>query len=248
MTARLPLVMGSDGTSQQLQSGDTLSLYETFAQARWLHSDFDGLNGGGVTNSAIASGTYSSIVDGANTYGVVQLSSSTSANSGYYLGWVTGQVYVTTGNIFRTIFNLPATQSTRSVRLGWQNSATSTAPTSGAWLSISDASVSANFISVSESHTAVGSATLPYATYLVADIEVTSGTTVRYVVWDLVAGTKYFDQTITLTNSVTTSVNNTPLGWALSLATSSGTSAIVLMKLDYIGRGVARPASIVTPT
>ncbi len=246
MTARTPLVVGGDGLPQQLQSGDSLSLYESFAQSRWLHCDFDGLNAGGVANGAISSGTYSAIVDGANTYGVVQMSSSTTASSGYYLGWVTGQTYVTTGNIFRTIFNLPAAQSTRSVRLGWQNSANAATPSSGAWLSISDATVQASFASVAESHTQ-GSAILSYGIYLVADIEVTSATSVRYVIWDLLAGTKYFDQTITLTNNIATNVNNSPIGWALSLATSSGTSAIALMKLDYIGRGVARPAAIVTP-
>lgn len=246
MTVRIPLVLASDGGIQQLQSGDTLQLYETFAQGRWLHCDFDSASGGGVSTSAISAGTISYTYGSKNVYGQINISSSTNANSGYATGWLSTQCYVQQGNIYRCIAALTAAQSTRTVRMGWLGIANASTVPTGAWFEVTGSTVVANFKSGAENQT-VGSYTLANDNWYVFDIEVLTNLTVRYVIWDFVNGTKVFDQIITAANNLAGSANNSPLGWPLIVAYSSGTTAIALVSADYIGRGVGRPAHIVTP-
>jgi|GEM_PF-2989600 len=251
MTARTPLVVGGDGLPQQLQSGDTLAAFETFAQSRWVHNDMDIISSNGFSGFQINSGVFGYVMDmTANVYGIVNISSSTTASSGcYVLANSNATPNLKVGNIYRCIFQIPANNATATINLGWMSPATTPSATSGAFVVISGVTAQAKVISSSGGTTTASSSTLSTGVWMVLDIEWTSATTCRFCIFDLASNTKYYDQTITVSNSIlTTGGAYNPQGYSGVVALSSGTTVLELIRIDYIGRGLARPAAIVTPS
>lgn len=213
----------------------------TFNQGRWVSCDFDSATTGGVSSGAIASGTISyQYAATAGVFGVGRLTSSTSANSGGYFGWLSSQIMVQVGCVFRDVFLASGVDSTLAARMGWQDSATATAPANGAWLDVSNLTISAK-TALASATTTSATAVLTANTYYVLDIEVVSSSAIRFVVWQLSDGSKLLDVTV---------ATNLPIGvnsYSLHLATGNSLSAKALLDCDYIGRGLARPTFMVTP-
>lgn len=92
-----------------------------------------------LAGSAIASGTAGNLsaTSTANHVGIVTFGSSASANSGYSVAniWTPASYLIAGGEAFECIFEVDTTINT-TVRLGYSDSATATAPVDGVWINI----------------------------------------------------------------------------------------------------------------
>ncbi len=210
----------------------------------------DIISSNGFSGFNINTGVFGYPVDmTANVFGIVNISSSTTANSGcYILANSNASPNLKVGNIFRCIFLIPANNASATLNLGWSGPATTNPATSGSFLSITGVTAQAKIISSAGGTTSASSSTLPTGTWMVLDIEWTSATTCRFCVFDLASNTKYYDQTVTVANSIlTTGGSYNPQGYCGAIALSSGTTAFEMIRIDYLGRGLSRPSFIVTP-
>ena len=141
------------------------------------------------------------------------------------------------------MFYLAATQATRVIRMGFTASGAYTASeTNGAYCEVLDNVVKA-WTSKGGTSTSQGSATIPFGTLVVCDVEIKSATEARFVVFNAVTLAKYLDETITTNVPLFTGTVTLPC----LKAWSTGTTAVELVTVDYIGVGPARPTYIKTP-
>lgn len=219
----------------------------TFQQSRWRFSDFDNSAASGnppFTVAAISSGTFTTApaTADARTQGTLLLRSSATANSGVRI--VTTQPVISaTGAAFRGIAYLSASQATRTLRLGFHDATTSADAVDGAYFEVANLTVVAKTASNSTRTTAGTNFVLTANTFYVFDIEYLTDTSVRFRVSVLSTGALVYDQTIS-TNVPTTI---TRAFFPSLVVTNSGTTAIDLMLIDYMGFGPAKPPHIVMP-
>jgi len=226
---------------------DTLSIVNDFKASRWHFYDFSSAAsqfGGNFATSLISGGTLANntvVIDGA--YGAATFSSSATANSGGSVN-ETATTPLSAGLVTRSMFYLAATQATRVIRMGFTASGAyvSAAENNGVYCEVLDNVVKA-WTSTGGTTTSQGSANIPTGALITCDVEIKSATNVRLVVFNSVTLVKYLDETITTNIPAFTNTLTLPC----LKAWSTGTTAIGLVTVDYIGIGLARPTYIKTP-
>jgi hypothetical protein len=88
-----------------------------------------------LSGTGVASGTLSMDTAVVNHPGILLFVSSTTTNSGYWVGGSATALLIGGGEMFECVFNVIATTDT-TVRLGWTDSAVVTEPVDGVWISI----------------------------------------------------------------------------------------------------------------
>ncbi len=200
------------------------------------YTDFFATTGlGAWSATAISTGTTASVDGNANHPGIVSMTSSTTANSGYRYGLFSGGLLLAGGEICEVIFQV-TTAATTTVRLGFHDSSSSADAVDGAYIEIVGTTLSGKTASNSTRSTTGTTLTITTATWYRAKIELNSNaTSVTYTVMNE-AGT------VLWTNSLTT---NIPTGAGRTtgqgiIATSSGTTAVALGQVDYMSLRMTR--------
>jgi hypothetical protein len=141
------------------------------------------------------------------------------------------------GLAFRNI-GLVYTRANNIHRWGFHDSTNYTAPTDGAFFEILDLACTAKCRNNSSESAAGSSVTLTNGVWYVFDIDYTANDTVRFVVSELVSGTKVYDVTVSGAN-VPNTTSRTFTAALNSTYTTGGASAMA--DIAYIGTGPARP-------
>lgn len=188
--------------------------------------------------NAIGSGTIAMVDSDANHPGQLQLSSSATANSGYYILFNPASILISGSESAEYIVKTPSViTSTAKVKLGFQDVFTYVDPTDGAWMNMYGSTLTgktANNGSVSATGT---SYTILANTIYRATIEVNADAT-------LVTFSLYTDNSTTPTWTDTLATNiPTATGRNVGhgiMATNVGTSAAPLIIVDYMNLKIDR--------
>jgi hypothetical protein len=198
-------------------------LYSDFLVNTTNASPFQGL----ARNTGTASGTNAPV--SANHPGVLRLSSSTSADSGYFFGVDTVQLLLGGGESFEAIFQVATTSGT-TIRLGFHDTTAVTDAVDGAYIEISGTTLSGKTASNSTRSTTGTNYTISTGSWYRARITVAPGAgSVSFAVYND-SGTLLWSDTLS-TNIPTAAGRLTGLG---IIATNSGTTAVGLIDLDYM--------------
>ena len=182
------------------------------------------------------SGTSAVSNSNANNIGIHRFTSSTIANSGYrYITSLSTFLLAgTETSVF--VFFLPATDASTTIRLGFQDSATSTAPVDGVWINIANTTLDGRTSSNSTSSTTGTSYTLSASTWYSVKIVLNSAATqADFYLYDS-SGTQLWTDNLT-TNIPTASGRVTGHGL---VANNSGTTAVDLLDIDYMDVSISR--------
>ena len=188
--------------------------------------------------NAIGSGTIAMVDSDANHPGQLQLSSSATANSGYYILFNPASILISGSESAEYIVKTPSViTSTAKVKLGFQDVFTYVDPTDGAWMNMGGSTLTgktANNGSVSATGT---SYTILANTIYRATIEVNADAT-------LVTFSLYTDNSTTPTWTDTLATNiptakGRNVGHGI-MATNGGTSAAPLIIVDYMNLKIDR--------
>lgn len=191
-----------------------------------------------MTGSAISSGTAGATATGldANHPGIINLSSSTTTNSGFRFNTAGGAVLIGGGERFDVIFR-PTVFTNSTARFGFHDATSITAPIDGAYFQYSGSGdVVGVTVSNSTSSTSATIATLSVDTWYHAVLVVNNtATQVDYSIFSE-AGTLLGTQSLT-TNIPTGVGRETGVCW---IVTNSGTTSQSLARLDYISYAFTR--------
>lgn len=185
------------------------------------------------TNTLLSSGTQSASNPTTNNHpGILRITSSTSANSGSRLMLNASMMLLQAGDYFECIFSL-VTLTNTTIRLGFIDTTSQADCTDGAYFEIASTGVvSTKTANNSTRTTAAPTPTLNVGTWYRGEIEIQSATEARFRIYNSDTAAEVLpEQTIT-TNIPTTSGRNTGVGL---IATNSGTSALDLIDVDWIG-------------
>jgi hypothetical protein len=183
----------------------------------------------------LSSGTLNPTAGSANHPGIVQCTSSATGNSGgtFYLN-STG-LLLAGGETTELVFWLITTTDT-TVRFGFQDSFTSTAPVDGAWINIAGTTLTGKTRSNStESITGTSYTITANTWYRVKVVINADATRVDFYLYDA-AGTQLWTDYLT-TNIPTATGRETGHG---VVATNAGTTAKPLVNLDYMNLSMTR--------
>lgn len=187
---------------------------------------------------AVSSGTLvtpTSQTGRADHPGVVELRSSTTANSGYLVTTDANSLLLAGGELFRATFR-PLVFTATTTRLGFRDNTTSADVVDGLYGEISTAGVlSGKSASNSTRTTAVSTYQLVLNTWYTLDIDVISAALARLVLRDDTDAVLWTDTVAA--NIPTVSGRETAAG---IISTNSGTTATALLQLDRMGFGVNR--------
>ena len=191
-----------------------------------------------MTGTAISSGTAASTATGldANHPGVINLSSSTTANSGFRFNTAGGAVLIGGGERFDVIFR-PSVFTDSTARFGFHDATTITAPIDGVYFQYSGTGdVVGVAMSNSVSSTTATIATLAVNTWYHAVLQVNSNATqVDFLIYSE-AGSLLGSQSLT-TNIPTATGRETGVSF---IVTNSGTTSQSLARLDYLAYAFTR--------
>jgi hypothetical protein len=189
--------------------------------------------------TAIATGTAAAVVGTANHPGVLQITSSTSANSGqrFILGATS---FLLAGGEWTDFVVALDTTSGSTYRLGWHNATASTAPTDGAYLQIAGTVLRLRTANNSTRDSSASTYTLTANTYYrLRDSVNANATRVYGRVLSEAGSSLWFDSVST--QIPTTAGREVGHGFVV---TNSGTTAYALMRIDWmmmwIMRGLVR--------
>ena len=126
--------------------------------------------------AAAVSGTSTAVTGTANHPGIVTLTSSTSANSGYAYALGTSSFLLAGTEVTEFIFQVVTTANT-TARLGFQDSNSSTAPTDGAWVNIAATTLDGRTASNTTSSTSGTNYTITASVWYRAKVVVNSDAT-----------------------------------------------------------------------
>lgn len=187
--------------------------------------------------ATVASGTTNqpNVVD-QNHPGVIRLLSSTTTNSGYYIGTNTAQIRLAGGEQVDCIFYMDLLSGSQ-FRVGFFDSATVAAPTDAVMIEIDGNGVATgkNYANgVTSSTPTTGQ--LAQATWYRARVKLNAAATeATFTIYNM-AGQVVWTATLA-TNIPTGASRETGAGF---IATNVGTSAVTLAHLDFLGIGIAR--------
>jgi len=181
--------------------------------------------------AAISTGTITNnaILPNKEHRGVISLSSSATANSGYYVITSAGKnAILGGGEAFKCCFMVSGTgTSTNTGKYGFQDVLTSAVPANGAWINIANTTVSGKTAKASAVSTTGTTYTIVTAVWYTAEVIVNSNAT-------LITFNLYDDQgTLLWTQTLSTNIPITFVGDGV-VATNSGTAAVVTAYLDYL--------------
>lgn len=186
---------------------------------------------------AVVSGTTNqpNVVD-ENHPGVLRILSSTSANSGYFIGTNTAQIRLAGGEALDVIFYIDTLAGT-TARFGFFDSATIANPTDAAMIEVDSSGVATGKTfsnTVTSSTGTTGS--LSQATWYRARIELNANATqVTFTIYNMSGGVVW---SASLTTNIPTGAGRET--GAGAIMTNSGTSAITLGHLDFMALDFGR--------
>lgn len=186
--------------------------------------------------AVISSGTQAKIAGDANHPGILQISSSTTANSGAYIRTEITAFLIAGGERAEFIFRIPNLTNT-TVRMGFLDTGTSTDATDGVYIEVP--STGDAVLKTANNNTRTTSATiatLAANTWYRAVIEVAGGAASATGSIFNGAGTLLGSQTNT-TNIPTAAGRETGHG---IVATNSGTTAVAILQIDYMNLAINR--------
>jgi len=187
-------------------------------------------------NTAI-NGTAAGIAGTANNPGIVRLTSSATANSGYRYQTTTSAFLLAGTEFTNFVFRMPATNAGTTIRMGFHDATTITAPVDGVWINIAGTTLNGKTASNSTSSTTATNYPLVAGTFYSVKIEVNSNATqvtqVNYYLYDS-SGTQLWYNNITA-NIPTATGRETGHG---IIATNSGIVAVSLVDIDYVDMGI----------
>jgi len=200
------------------------------------YSDFIGadaaVQSGPFAIVPIGSGTTASNNSPAGHPGILRLSSSTNADSGNVVRSGTNHLLLQPGDYFECIFNI-VTLALTTIRVGFLDTVSVADVTDGAYFEIAATGVvSAKTANNGTRTTAPPLPTLALATWYRAEIEIQSATEARFRLFNSDTGALVFPETTIATNIPTAAGRNCGAG---IIATNSGTSALALVDLDWMG-------------
>lgn len=221
------LLVGSDNITNNTNTRRQVSLSNEFlvATATQGIDPFLGL--------AVSSGTSNQptagIVTG-NHPGCIRLLSSTSANSGYFIGTNVSEILLAGGEKYDVVFQL-ASLANNTTRLGFLDTATSSDPVDGAYIEIDGSGVATGKTSSNSTRSSTGttytiSATTWYRASIVTNID---ATLVTFTIYSDAGAILWTD---TLSTNIPTA-SGRECGAAF-IVTNSGTSAIDLAHIDFM--------------
>jgi hypothetical protein len=230
-------INGTDAATKTYVDGQSgTTIMDAWRKRPFLMSDFLAANTGTVDpflGLAISSGTVNSPNAGiitSNHLGVIRLRSSTSANSGAFVGSNTGQLLLGGNEVYEAIFNI-TTLTNGTFRLGFHDTATSADATDGAYIEIDSAGVAFGKTATNSTRSSTGTTyTVATATWYRARIVVNSNASqVDFYLYND-GGTLLWTNNLTA-NIPTAAGRETGAGF---IATNSGTTATDLVHLDYM--------------
>jgi hypothetical protein len=186
----------------------------------------------GLIGAAISSGTITEIASEPDHPGVVALRDSTTANGGYRITTAVTAFRLAGGEKFVCVFKRNTTRTTVQFRMGFQDSASVTAPVDGVYLNYVAASGTIQAITRNNNTQTIAASTytLPNNTWHAATIEVNSPTEADFKIFNS-SGEQVWSERIT-TNIPTAAGRETGAG---VIATESSTDAAAdILLLDYI--------------
>lgn len=189
--------------------------------------------------TAVASGTINQpsagIVD-ANHPGAIRLLSSTSANSGYYIGTNVSQIRLGGTEKYDVVFRLESLAN-NTTRLGFHDTASVTDAVDGCYIEIDGSGVATGKTATNNTRSSTGTTyTISATTWYRASVVLNSdATSVRFAIYSD-AGTLLWSDTLA-TNIPTASGRECGAGF---ITTNSQTTAIDLAHLDFMGVQIRR--------
>jgi hypothetical protein len=223
--------------------GGVIDQFQTARVNPFYYTDFLGPAGATTVEpeypfdlALLNSGTQAKVASTANHPGILKITSSTTANSGAYILTDTTAFLIGGGEIFEVIFMpLVASNTNTTIRMGFLDSTTYTAPVDGVYFELPAGSlaISGKTMSNSTGSTTGTSYTLTVNTWYRARVAVNAGASqITFYVYNE-SGTQLWTDTLT-TNIPTASGRNTGAG---VIATNSGTTATALVQYDYMAVG-----------
>lgn len=178
--------------------------------------------------AGVNSGSAANIAGEAKHPGVIKFVSSTSTGSGYRVAGSgsQNQYLLSGGEEYHAVFQ-PITNATVDTYIGFINMTTSTDPTHGAYIKISNGTAVGKTANASTYSTTGTSLALTQGTWYHAKVAVTSSSVVTFTIYSE-SGTSLWTDTLT-TNIPTANATSHGI-----LSASSGTTAIDLIKLDLV--------------
>ncbi len=242
-TGSIPVGFATSGSSPASISAsvDMADSFDARRQKPFMNAEFLSTSTGNMSEflgAAIAAGTNTTTPAAAtlsSTHpGVVLARSSTTANSGYQYSSTLNLIRLGGGEQFDTVIWLPAAATGNSLRFGFQDSITSTAPVDGAYI---DFAVGVNTPTCKTSSNSVVTtsatiATLSVSTWYHMRVKVDSTSSVTCSIWND-AGT--LQGTVSNTTNIPTA-SGRELGVAV-VGTNSGTVAADVFAIDYLSVG-----------
>ncbi len=183
------------------------------------------------TAVTIASGTITTpnITMTAQHPGAVRIVSSTSTNSGGFIGSNTSQLLLGGGEVYEAVFYL-GTLTTSTFWLGFIDSGAAAESVDGVYIGIDSSGVITGKTSSNSSRSSTGTTyTASASTWYRIRITINSSSSVTFTLYND-AGTVLWTDTLT-TNIPTSSGRDTGVG---ALAYNSGTTAVTMIHLDYM--------------
>ncbi len=182
-----------------------------------------------LTGAAISAGTMNAIAGDANHPGVVDIKSSTTANSGWYIRSLQDSLLLAGGETFELVFNL-ITLANTTVRVGFHDSTTTAAPTDGVFAEILNGVLTAKSRSNGTETAAATTAQLYASVWIKLVIRLSPDLSQATFTVQLVNGSIGWMATVA-TNLPTGSGRQVGIS---IVATNSGTTAVSLLQLDRL--------------
>lgn len=227
------------GTSWDLIHRTTPPVWCTdFMHNNPVQKDF---TGGAISSGTIASGVAASIV--ANHPGVMQLSSSTTPNSGYQFIVRGASILLAGSEQMDVVLYTPAAiDANTTIRLGFGDTVTSADNTDGVYFIIANTTARGWTASNSSRNSTATTYTVSAGTWYHFRVSLNSdATTATFKIFND-SGTELFSDTVSATIPT---ASGRELGGGI-VATNSGSSAVALVNIDYIcvslGRTLTRGA------
>jgi hypothetical protein len=239
ITYTLPTTQGGANTVLANDGTGTLSWASQFDIARYTpfyYTDFLGTTGTTSAGAAYPfvsttlSGTQSKVAGTANHPGILQIASSSTANSGGYIATDLSAFLLAGGEVFEAIFS-PLSGGTSTIRMGFHNATTYNSPTNGAYCEISGLSMTGKTANSSTYSTTGTSYTLTTSSWYRAVVVLNSNATqVTYYLYDG-SGNQLW------TDSLTTTIPTANIGAGV-IATYGTATASAIVNLDYMAVGI----------
>ena len=184
-----------------------------------------------LIGAAVASGTSNGIAGSSSGPGVVDLKSSTSANSGYQFSTSLTALLLAGGETFELIFSLTAPTNT-TVRLGFHDTITSAAPVDGVYAEIIGTTMTGKARSNSVETATAGTFALVAGTKYRLRIALNAaGTQATFTLYDMTGAAVWSTNNTVSANIPTGAGRNCGI---VLIATNSGTVATSLDNLDWL--------------